>query len=665
MTKLLYLRLACNNLVKNRQTYLPFLVASSLLVFAQYSFLMICNNPGFNQVHGGMQFVTVLQFGVIVVGLFTAIFLFYANSFLIKRRKKELGLYSILGMEKKHIARVVRHELTLSYYISMIVGLALGVLLSRLMFMLIRLLMRIDVPLVGTISWSALLVTVILFALLYLLLMIYNSIQVRVGSPFDLLRGGQTGEREPKARWILAILGLICMLSGYGIAQLVNNPIEAIALFFIAVILVIIGTYLLFLAGSLAVLKLLKSRKNLYYKSQHFISISGMLYRMKQNATGLASIAILCTMAMITIGTTVALYSGSEKMLDEYYPYDIQVTFRGEDDMNAEANSIAALSEQQGVALTECYAIQTYQTLARLENGVFSQIDELESESMGAFNKLASVVLLTPDNYEKLQGQSITVAPGEVAVFGEKPFKAEEAVIGDMRFKARELTADAFVHPVCVSFGSAYTSYALVVPDVETERAIMKIIATEGDAKKAEQPLCLLQCNLDGTQEQKLALGKAFRDALAASDNQSGYCYDKASLRSEWYAMHGGFLFTGVFLGLIFLMGTGLIIYFKQVSEGYQDHDRFIILQKVGMSPEEVKRTVGKQILIVFYLPLLVAICHVAGSVHMISLMLLLFGLTDVPHIALNTFGAALGVAILYGLFYIKTAKTYYKLVKF
>ncbi|MDD3412089.1 MAG: FtsX-like permease family protein, partial [Eubacteriales bacterium] len=308
MTKLLYLRLARTNLWKNRQSYLPFLLASSLLTFALYSFLMITFNPGLAKVHGGDIFVMVLDFGVVVVGLFTAIFLFYANSFLVKRRKKELGLYAILGMEKKHISRVLRHELSISYLTSMVFGLGLGVLLARLLFLLIRLAIRIDVPLTSAVNWQACAITAVLFAALYALLMLWNEWQVRSVSPIELLRSGQTGEKEPKAHWLLAVLGLACMIGGYWMAQSVTSPMAAIALFFIAVLLVIAGTYLLFLTGSIALLKLLKNRKSFYYQSRHFVTISGMLYRMKQNAAGLASIVILCTMAMVTIGTTMAMY---------------------------------------------------------------------------------------------------------------------------------------------------------------------------------------------------------------------------------------------------------------------------------------------------------------------------------------------------------------------
>ena len=656
VTKLLYFRLALNNLRKNRQTYLPFLLAATLLTFSMYSFLMITFNPGLSSVHGGVQFQAILVFGAFVIGLFTTIFLFYANSFLIKRRKKEMGLYSILGMEKKHIARVLFHELSLTWFFSMLLGLGLGVLLARLLFLLIRLAIRMDVPLVGSMSVPALGITAALFALLFLLLILYNGIQVRTVSPIDLLHGGQTGEREPKARWIFAILGVVCMGSGYWIAQSVQNPLAAIALFFVAVVLVILGTYLLFLSGSIALLKVLKNHKRYYYRSRHFVTVSGMLYRMKQNAAGLASIAILCTMAMITIGTTVALYNGSEKMLSEYYPSDVQLTLEDSATQAAVVAQNERFASQAGVTINDLYAFKGYETVLAMEQEHIVAVDESKYETPNEYGKLHDVLVLTNDQYALLEGSPLPLADGEIGCQTNAATKPAALVIGGKRYTV--LTVNSLAVVPCLSHGSGINKTFLIVPD---ESVALAILADAGTAETSA-PVYTVQWNVLGEQAQ-LTRYYAAVDKEPSWVNRSMRV--KASLREEWYAMHGGFLFVGIFLGLVFLMGTALIIYFKQISEGYQDHDRFIILQKVGMSPEEVKATVRRQILLVFFLPLLVAVCHVAGSLHMMTLMLHLFGLMDVPYIALNTFGAALGVAALYGLFYNKTAKTYYRMVKF
>ena len=657
LTKLIYLRLAMGNLWKNRQTYLPFLTASVLLIFSMYSFLMITFDPGLAAVHGGVQFMTILGFGAVVVALFAGIFLFYANSFLIKRRKREMGLYSILGMEKKHIGRVIRHELSLTWLMAMVLGLALGILLSRLLFLLIRLAIRIDVPLVGSVSVQALWLTTALFAGLFLLLMLYNSLHVRMTSPIQLFKGGQTGEKEPKARWPLAVLGVLCMGGGYAIAQMVQNPMAAIALFFVAVVLVIVGTYLLFLSGSIAVLKLLKRNRRYYYQPRHFVTVSGMLYRMKQNAAGLASIAILCTMAMVTIGTTVAMYAGSEKMLTEYYPSDMQISLETLAEQQAVLTQNDALAARMGVTIRDQFAFRGYETTLAVADGQMIRADALTYRSVNDYGRLQTVLVLTQDAYAMLEGAPLDLASGEAAFYSTAPFVPQTFALNGQTLTMRRLEPLAVVP--CMSTGSAFYKMFLFVPDDPTAQAVL---AAAGNQENGNAPVYTVQWNITGDE------AAVARYTQAAGDMEAWHGHNlrvKDALRQEWYSLHGGFLFMGIFLGLIFLMGTALIIYFKQISEGYQDHDRFIILQQVGMSGEEVRATVRRQILLVFFLPLLVAVCHVAGALHMISLMLALFGLLDLPYIAMNSLGAAVGVALLYWLFYHNTAKTYYKMVKF
>jgi putative ABC transport system permease protein len=656
VTKCVYLRLALNNLRKNRQTYLPFLLASTLLTFTMYSFLMIAFNPGFEKVHGGMQFVVILDFGIGVVGLFTAIFLFYANGFLIKRRKKEMGLYAILGMEKRHVARVLRHEMSLTWLASMVAGLTLGVLLTRLLFLLIRLAIRVDVPLVGAVSVTALWLTALIFAFLFLLLIAYNGLQVRMVNPVQLLRGGQVGEREPRAHWVLAVLGVLCAGAGYWLAQYVDNPVAAIALFFVAVILVIVGTYLLFLTGSIALLKLLKHNKRYYYRASHFVTVSGLLYRMKQNAAGLASIAILCTMAMVTVGTTAALYNGSEKMLTEYYPCDMQVTMDTAAEQAAVEIRNRELAAEAGVSVTDFHAVNGSEVVFALNGAQLVGADTENVTGLNDYGRMHYALLLTGEEYAALEGAPLPLAANEIGCWTTAKSMPETIEIGSTSYTLRMI--DSLAVTPCLSSGSGVNTTYLVLPDDATARAIL---TQAGETDSA--PVYTSQWNMQGSENGL----KAYY--AAASDKATGWTGHnlrvKSSLREEWYAMHGGFLFVGIFLGLIFLMGTAMILYFKQVSEGYQDHDRFIIMQQVGMSPEEVKGTVRRQILMVFFLPLLVAVCHVGGSLHMVTLMLRLFGLMDAPYIALNTFLAAAGVMALYGFFYIKTAGTYYKLVKF
>lgn len=667
MTKLLYFRLACRNLRRGRQTYLPFLIASSLLTFALYSFSMITFNPGISLMRGSEGFTLVMNLGLVVVGLFTAVFLFYANSFLIRRRKKELGLYSILGMEKKHVVRVLRHELFLCWGITLIFGLGLGMLLARLLFLFIRALCRMEITLSGSVNPQALVTTLILTTALFLLLFLYNAFQVRLQNPVELLRGQQVSEKEPKARWILAVLGVVCMGGGYVLAQIVSSPMAAVALFFIAVLLVIAGTYLLFLTGSVALLKLLKKKRSFYYSPRHFVTVSGMLYRMKQNAAGLASIAILCTMAMITVGTTAALYFGSEDMLDAMYPSDICVGV--EHESNA-AQIIETAQEVEKASPVQPVDRHVYRSRSLWTMIVDGRMDTVsDAESLDSFSKLYVGELFTLEDWNALQGTSLTLGGGEVGWYGDPGPDTLE--ISGSAYRVKRIDKVKVIPARNV--GSAYNTLMLVVRDEHVAQDLSAQLSGSALGYKDSDAGYTVQWNLSGGTEQERAaytdavLTAIKRNLLAAPDDQltSISTANKPAIRTEWYAMHGGFLFVGLFLGVIFLMGTALIIYFKQISEGYQDHDRYIILQKVGMSRDEVKATVGRQILIVFFLPILVAVLHVAGSLHMMILMLRMFGLTNIPYITLCTFASAMGVALLYLIFYWRTAKAYFRLVRF
>lgn len=671
MTKALCFRLAMRNLRRGRQTWLPFLMASSLLTFALYSFCAMTFNPGLNAVFGAETFMLVLNLGLIVVGLFTAIFLFYANAFLIRRRKKELGLYSILGMERRHVVRVLFHELAMAYGITMAFGLGLGMLLSRLLFLVLRALMRLDIPLADGLNAQAAMTVAALIGALFLLLFLYNAIKVRASKPVDLLHGAQQGEKEPRARWLLSVLGLVCMGAGYYMAAMVNNPVTAVALFFVAVVLVIAGTYLLFLTGSIALLKMLKRNKRFYYSPKHFATVSGMLYRMKQNAAGLASITILCTMAMVTIGTTGALYIGSEKMLDEQYLADVAWEVETEAQATAVIKAAHELEAETGMVPKEHHVFRSRTEWMYFLDGECHNIGDAQGDELDYYDRLVIATVMTQEDYNALQGTSLSLAADEIAWWGDQ--LQESLRLAGQTW--RVVPMDAPRMRVDASGGSGYRKAVVVVPDEATVSVLAHALLTKYGKGNVDEPLLsyTLTWDLTGTEEEKLAFaeklmddGKAAMKAAADENTSWGYKYSsKVSAIVDWYALYGSFLFVGVFLGLIFLMGTALIIYFKQVSEGYQDHDRYIIMQKVGMSQQEVKRTVRKQILLVFFLPLLVALCHVGGSLHMVALMLCVFGLTDVPFIAGCTVFSAVLVALLYFLFYHRTAATYFRLVRF
>lgn len=660
MPKLLYLRLAWGNLWKNRGSYFPFLLACLLLTFTVYSFSSMALNRGLAQIAGAMVFPFILALGLIIVCLFAAIFLFYANSFLIKRRKKELGLYAVLGMEKRHIAKVLRREMDLCYLAAMVLGLGLGLLLSRLLYLLAGLLLRLPVPLEVGPNPYALGCTALLFAALFFLLKLYNSHQVRSVNPLALLQGSQVGEKEPSSRWPLAVAGVAAMGAGYALAQWVRDPMSAITLFFIAVILVIIGTYCLFMAGSLTVLKLLKSNRRFFYRSRHFITVSGMLYRMKQNAAGLASIAILCTMAMVTVGTTVALYNGSERALSQLFPNDLAYYASSSQEMETIQAAVQAAALEESMALRDLKAFESRQVTFRLENGRLTLAPKHFSQmGLNALSYLQEAYLITQDTFAALQGEPFALPRGAAGWWAQGIPAPALLGEGDTAAGFVLLPSPAFQASISLSYMA--TPACLVFRD---EAAIGAFLTTLGlEPEDFPSKSYIVQMGLEGDLARQEAYIQAVKNHL--SEGQAIRSSHKEAMRLSLQTLYGGFLYVGVFLGLLFMMATALIIYFKQISEGYQDHDRFLILQKVGMSAKEVKATVRTQILLVFFLPLAVALCHVAGSLHMIILMLRGLSLADAPYIALNTFLAAAGIAAVYTAVYLRTAKTYYRMVRF
>ncbi len=657
--RFLYLRLALSNLWKNRQTYLSFFLSTVCTIFAFYTFCMIALNDGIKKLAGAGQMQVMMTLGAIVVAIFAFAFLFYANSFLIKRRKKELGLYAILGLEKKHIARILFHETVTLLILSLVVGFGFGIAMSKLMFLLVQALMRVPSPIVFQVSRLPLLLTAGLFAAVFFLLLLYNRLQVHLSSPVNLLKGQQRGEKEPKTRWLLALIGVIAMGTGYVIANSVGNPLQALAIFFIAVILVIIGTYTLFTAGSIAFLKILRRNKGYYYKPRNFVSVSGMIYRMKQNAAGLSSICILSTMAIITIGTTAALYIGQADMLRTHYPMDHKITYRENalDDRLTE-QTIRQKADEYQVEISDFHtgvysAMNVYRTGNTLETA------DIDMNSTEWHQNVWSLHVLTLAEYNRMAGADETLNGGEALVYESRKVPPTDTLAAGSMVLSVKKNLAAFPFALKGSEGTEPPMY-LVVKDRDTIVALLKSIkGPEADVFFSRG----FWWNTGGDGEALLKYSQAVWDDVK-STGVSSHISSAHTVRREWYAMYGGFLFLGVFLGLLFLMATTLIIYFKQVSEGYMDHDRFIILQKVGMGRDEVKATVRKQILLVFFLPIAAAVLHTLGALHMMTEMLSLFGLQDTLLIALSIFCTAGVFALLYGMVYTATAKTYYRMVR-
>ncbi len=659
MRKLFYPKLALTNLKKNRSTYFPYMLTCIVSIATFYTMYSIADNPGLTQMPGYGTLSMILWLGTVIIALFSTALLFYTNSFLIKRRKKELGLYSILGMEKRHIVKTLFFETLFTSVLSLALGLLLGALFSKLLFLILLYLLNLSTPIVFALSWGGMGVTALLFAGIFLLTLLTNFWQIHVSNPITLLKGGQTGEKEPKASWLLTLIGILALGGGYGIALTVQSPLDALLLFFLAALLVIIGTFALFTSGSIALLKLMRRNKRFYYKPKNFISVSGMIYRMKQNAVGLANICILSTMVLVVVSATVSLYLGQERILDERFPLDI--TIECADDQAQVDGVRLAVKEQQeksGVAITDYYEYRNFSFVGFSQQNMI--LTDIPKDFQGnATNYICNVILLPLEDYNRIQGTNETLEKDEVLLFAHAGQFASQTLWLDERSFSVKKELDSFVLREKTET-APQNSFYVVLSDLDVLAEIMAAYPQDSEPAFLS---CTTQFNLAGSDETVTAFSAALREECKSSI--PGVSVDSRSLnREDWYATFGGFLFLGLFLGMLFMMAMVLIIYYKQISEGYDDHDRFEIMQKVGMSKQEVKKTIHKQILMVFFLPLLLACVHIAAAFPVISKLLLVFSMTDTALNLTCTVVTVLFFALLYAVVYSLTARAYYRIIQ-
>ena len=651
-----YWKLAFTNLKGNRRVYLPYLLSSVGIIMMFYSINALGQGIDQGALYGGTTVASMMGLGVFVIGLFAVLFLFYTNSFIIKRRKKELGLYNILGMEKRHIAHILFRETLLTAVCSLALGLGLGIVFSRILFWLLGLLLGTNLAVAFVIPVSAITSTLGLFGLIFLLTLCYNLLQVKLSKPIELLHGGETGEREPKAHWFLAVLGALLLGTGYTMAVTIQDPLSALVFFFVAVILVILGTYLLFITGITAMLKLLKKNKRFYYKTNHFTAISGMLFRMKQNAAGLASICVLFTALLVTVSTTFSLYTSMDGLLRARYPRNVLVSVY---DANQEAkdmvrSAVAEKSQELGLTLENVVDREGWNiTTARVGDTLHTQ--ETPTETYAVVN------IFTQREYQRFSGQQVDLAENQVLLFDPANTFPEEDTL-HIDDKTYEIVPSDYVMPEASTLAQIYEMYYLVVRD---ETVVENILAPSGSDTF---PVYSYDFDVAGGDPEDIA---ALSEALGTVDfSGPGVEYatllfeDSATSRQSFMELYGGLFFLGLFLGVLFLLGTALIIYYKQVSEGYDDARRFNIMQKVGMSHKEVKQSIHSQILLVFFLPLVMAVLHLAFAFPMLEKILLVMGLANTQLILLSTLGCVAVFALAYLIIYALTARTYYNIVE-
>ena len=654
MRKGFFPRLALSGIRKNRSIYYPYILTAVLTTAMMY-------------IMGSLQNVTTdysgtlafsLQLGIVVTSVFSVIFLFYTNSFLMRRRKKEFGLYNILGMEKRHLARLILWETMLMLLISLLLGLAVGILLDKLMHLLLSHLVGQAVSLTFAVSPGAMRYTALLISVTFGLILLNSVRQVYFARPVELLRSAEVGEREPKARWFITLLGLITLGTGYWLSATVKDAGAMILFFFVAVLLVIAGTYLLFTAGSVTLLKALRKNRRYYYKPDHFISVSGMIYRMRQNAVGLANVCILCTMVLVMVFSTLSLWLGMEDTLNSRIRADIDVRSKTTDIAALEA-AVDEVLQQAGASREDTWTYR-YLSFSALpaKDGFVTPASFTESDMLIASPATFQVLVL--EDYNRMLGQSETLAPGEALLECSRGnFEGDTLRLLDETFTIKKRISDGL--GAGQALASIYDYYCLVVDSMDTlARLDRQQQALYGDLSSSVSTTMSFTL-VPASEELSRSVGTLLRDRAEADGFTS--VAERSELEENLLALYGGLLFVGLFLGLLFTMAMILIIYYKQITEGYEDRERYRIMRKVGLSRREIRRSISSQILIVFFLPLAAAGLHVAFAFPGIVTMFRAFSMTNVTLIAGCALGSFAGFAVLYGAVYLLTARVYYRIV--
>lgn len=662
MSKTFYFRLAFDNLKKNAKMYIPFVLSCILTIMMYYMVSSLSMNPNMMNMIGGDVMQQILSLGIYVITVFAVIFLFYTNSFLIKRRKREFGLFNILGMEKKHLSIVIALESMIVFLVSMVLGIGIGILLDKAFYLLIAKMLNASIALGFYISYQSIVNSIILFLIIFVLMYLFSLIQINLSNPIELLHGDQHGEKEPKTKWLLALIGLICLGTGYYMSVSIQDPVTAFAFFMVAVILVVIGTYMLFTAGSIVILKLLRKNKRYYYKMNHFISVSNMIYRMKQNAVGLGNICILSTMVLVMLSTTISLWVGMNDIIETRFPRDITVSINSVDSNQAlyTIDDMNYAIEQAGIQTDDELVYRTLSVSALNQGNTYTFGNE--NMSLQDISNVVVLYFITLDDYNRTEGTNVSLAPDEVLVFPSgKQFDHKTIDIASNTFKVKgildSIKADS-------NYSANLQNSMFVVVDSMDTMFMIDDLQKQAYGDNASYIHTSYDFNLSKSEGMSV---KEATDALIANypgdttymmvDTQEGNYEDLLSL-------YASFLFIGIFLSFLFIMATVLIMYYKQITEGYEDKKRFEIMQKVGLNKREVKKTINSQVLTVFFLPLVVAAIHIVFAFPMIEKMLRLLYL-DNTNLYIMTTVICFGVfALVYVLIYFLTSKVYYGIVR-
>lgn len=677
-----YPKLAVTGIAKNKKTYVPYILTGIGMVMMFYIVTFLSENNAVGNMRGGESVQGFLSMGIGVIGIFSTMLLFYTNSFLIRRRKKEFGLYNILGMSKGNLSRVIIWESLIIAATSIVLGLGCGVLFSKAAELLVSRILNSTVGFNFTVDKKALVMTLKWFGVIFSLILLSSLYQVYKSKPVELMKSESVGEKPPKANWLLALVGLVLLGGAYCLAITIQDPITAMILFFVAVIMVIAATYLLFIAGSVTFCRLLQKNKRYYYKTNHFISLSSMVYRMKRNGAGLASICILSTMVLVMISSTSCLYIGGEDMLRQRYPRNMVLeTNVADKEYTAYFHQVIneeLAAHQQREENTIHYR---YVSFGGIREGDRIILDESKISASVDFSNYWQLFVIPLEDYNQIMGTSETVAEGEALIYATKTnFKYDEVTldgIGTFRVKKAE---KGFVSNKTDSM-QIMPSMFLFVPDVtDILNALNEIVVRTGD-KGARGMAYIhdyygfdLACD---EQEQTEIYNRIMERVTAepimeatglsaeevAEQNVNVSFESMAAYRDDYLSLNSGFFALGLILGLVFICGAVLIMYYKQIIEGYEDQSRFEILQKVGMTKKEIKKSINSQVLTVFFAPLIMSGIHMGFAFPLISKLLTLFGLMNTRLLILVTLGSFGVFALFYILVYLATSRAYYSIV--
>lgn len=658
-----YPRLSLTGISKNRRIYLPYLLTCIGMVMMFYIISFLASSKSVTKMPGGDSMQAILSLGCGVIGFFSLLFLFYTNSFLMRKRKKEFGLYNILGMGKRNIARILLWESLFIAVVSLAGGIFCGILLSKAAELLMAHILGGKISFDYRIGIGSIATTLLLFAAIFFLILLNALRQIHLAKPVELLRSDTVGEKPPKSNWVLAILGVLILACAYAIALSVKQPLAALLWFFFAVILVILATYLLFIAASVAVCRLLQKNKRYYYKTNHFVSVSSMVYRMKRNGAGLASICILSTMVLVMVSFTVCLYAGTESSLRRSYPRNIVVDTYSVNPQYAKAVDGAVDSAlKKNAARPENVLHYRYLDITGYLNGsqVFFSRNSLSPSEVTQIRQLFIVPL---EDYNRLMGTDETLSGNEVMLYCTKS-RYENGTISLQGLQTRKVKKllPKFVGNHVDAMQISPSIYVFV-PDFDQVCALLKT-----DNNEISGTHDYYGFDLSCKDPAQIAIAKDISASVAKlRASNSGFpkltVESAAQNRSSFYGLFGGLFFLSALLGFVFILGAVLIMYYKQITEGYEDQSRFEIMQKVGMTRHEIRCSVDSQVLTVFFLPLLVAGIHMAFAFPMISRLLALFNLTNLRLLIAVTACCFLIFALFYTMVYLFTSRVYYGIV--